>query len=58
MGVLISLQPPTRDMVADAVSAGFYEYKTILDITHCATCIYTLLSAPAARRSPASDRSR
>jgi hypothetical protein len=29
MGVLISLQPPTRDMVAEAVSAGFYEHKTI-----------------------------
>jgi hypothetical protein len=28
MGVLISLQPPTRDMVAEAVSAGFYEHKT------------------------------
>jgi hypothetical protein len=29
MGVLISLQPPTRDMVAEGVSAGFYEHKTI-----------------------------
>jgi len=29
MGGLISLQPPTRDMVAEAVSAGFYEHKTI-----------------------------
>jgi hypothetical protein len=29
MGVLISLQPPTRDMVTEAVSAGFYEHKTI-----------------------------
>ena len=29
MGVLISLQPPTRDMVAEAVSSGFYEHKTI-----------------------------
>jgi site-specific DNA-methyltransferase (adenine-specific) len=29
MGVLISLQPPTRDMVAEAVSVGFYEHKTI-----------------------------
>jgi site-specific DNA-methyltransferase (adenine-specific) len=28
MGVLISLQPPTRDMVAEAVSTGFYEHKT------------------------------
>ncbi len=28
MGVLISLQPPTWDMVAEAVSAGFYEHKT------------------------------
>ena len=27
MGLLISLQPPTRDMVAEAVSAGFYEHK-------------------------------
>lgn len=29
MGVLISMQPPTRDMVAEAVSASFYEHKTI-----------------------------
>ena len=29
MGVLISLQPPTRDMVAEAVSTGFYQHKTI-----------------------------
>jgi hypothetical protein len=29
MGVLISLQPPTREMVTEAVSAGFYEHKTI-----------------------------
>jgi site-specific DNA-methyltransferase (adenine-specific) len=29
MGVLISLQPPARDMVAEAVSTGFYEHKTI-----------------------------
>jgi site-specific DNA-methyltransferase (adenine-specific) len=28
MGLLISLQPPTRDMVAEAVSAGFYEHRT------------------------------
>lgn len=28
MGVLISLQPPTREMVAEAVSTGFYEHKT------------------------------
>jgi hypothetical protein len=28
-GVLISLQPLTRDMVAEAVSTGFYEHKTI-----------------------------
>jgi len=28
IGVLISLQSPTRDMVAQAVSAGFYEHKT------------------------------
>ena len=28
MGVLISLQPPTKDMVAEAASAGFYEHKT------------------------------
>lgn len=28
MGVLISLRPPTREMVAEAVSAGFYEHKT------------------------------
>ena len=30
IGVLISLQPPARDMAAEAVSAGFYEYKTCL----------------------------
>jgi hypothetical protein len=30
MGVLISLQPPTREMVTEAVSAGFYEHKTNL----------------------------
>ena len=29
MGVLISLQPPTRDMVAEAVSADFYEHESI-----------------------------
>ena len=28
MGVLISLQPPTREMVSEAVSTGFYEHKT------------------------------
>ncbi len=28
IGVLISLQPPTREMVAEAVSTGFYEHKT------------------------------
>lgn len=27
IGVLISLQPPTRDMQAEAASAGFYEHK-------------------------------
>ena len=26
-GVLISLEPPMRDMVAEAVSAGFYEHR-------------------------------
>ena len=29
MGVLISLQPPTCDMVAEAASAGSYEHKSI-----------------------------
>jgi hypothetical protein len=29
MGVLISPQPPTRDMVTEAVSTGLYEHKTI-----------------------------
>ena len=29
MGVLTSLRPPTRDTVAEAVSTGFYEHKTI-----------------------------
>jgi DNA modification methylase len=28
IGVLISLQPPTKEMVAEAVSTGFYEHKT------------------------------
>jgi len=28
IGVLISLQPPTREMQAEAASAGFYEHKT------------------------------
>ena len=27
IGVLISLQPPTRDMQAEAAGAGFYEHK-------------------------------
>jgi len=27
MGVLISLQPPTKEMVTEAVSTGFYEHK-------------------------------
>ena len=27
IGVLISLQPPTREMQAEAASAGFYEHK-------------------------------
>ena len=26
--MLISLQPPTKEMVAEAVSTGFYEHKT------------------------------
>ena len=29
MGVLISLQPPTRDIVAETVSSGCCEHKTI-----------------------------
>jgi hypothetical protein len=29
IGVLISLQPPTKEMVAEAVSTGFYVHKTI-----------------------------
>jgi site-specific DNA-methyltransferase (adenine-specific) len=29
MGVLIPLQPPTRDMVAEAVTVASYEHKTI-----------------------------
>lgn len=28
IGLLISLQPPTREMQAEAASAGFYEHKT------------------------------
>jgi hypothetical protein len=58
MGVLISLQPPTRDMVAEAVSAGFYEHKTILAATYFTTGIYSLLSGPATRRPPATSRFR
>jgi len=27
VGVLISLQTPTREIVAEAVSTGFYEHK-------------------------------
>ena len=53
MGVLISLQPPTRDMVAEAVSSGFYEHKTIWVPTRCTTGIHILLSAPATRRPSA-----
>ncbi len=29
LGVLISLQPPTGPMEAEAASAGFYEHKTV-----------------------------
>ena len=32
MGVLISLQPPMRDMVTETVSAGFYWQKTIPEL--------------------------
>jgi hypothetical protein len=53
MGVLISLQPPTRDMVAEAVSAGLYEHKTVREATYCAAGIHILLSPPATRRLPA-----
>jgi len=28
IGLLISIQPPTREMIAEAVSMGFYEHKT------------------------------
>src|SRR2546427_12146973 len=28
IGVLISLQSPTKEMIAEAVSTGFYEHKT------------------------------
>jgi site-specific DNA-methyltransferase (adenine-specific) len=28
IGVLNSLQPPTKDMIAEAVSTGFYSHKT------------------------------
>jgi hypothetical protein len=49
MGVLNSLKPPTCNMVAGAVSSGFYEHKTIRELTHCTTAIYVLLSAPATR---------
>jgi hypothetical protein len=28
MALLMSLQPPTKAMVAEAVSAGFYEHRT------------------------------
>ena len=41
-GVLISLQPPTRDRVAEAVGADFYEHKAFRKLTHCITGIYIL----------------
>jgi hypothetical protein len=53
MGVLISLQQPTRDMVAEAVSASFYEHKTMQEATRCTIGTYMLLSAFATRRRPA-----
>jgi len=37
-------------MVAKAVSTGFYEHKTLQELTHCATGIYILLSAPITHR--------
>jgi hypothetical protein len=58
MGVLTSLRPPTRDTVAEAVSTGFYEHKTILAMTHGTTGIYFLLSGPVTRWPPATGRFR
>lgn len=48
--VLSFLQPPKRNVVAEAVSTGFYEHKTLQELTHCATGIYILLSAPITHR--------
>jgi hypothetical protein len=53
MGILISLQPPTRDIVVEAVGADFCEHKTIQELTHCITGIYILLSPPANRKDSA-----
>ena len=50
MGALIPLQPPTRDMVAEAVSTGCYEHETIQDLTHCTPSIYIML--PPSRYPP------
>jgi hypothetical protein len=44
MRVRISLHSPTRDMLAEAVSTGSNQHKTIEDLTHCAAGIYTRLS--------------
>ena len=45
-------------MVTEAVSTDFCEHKTIRELTHCATGIYVLLSAPPTRGLRASDRIR
>jgi hypothetical protein len=57
-GVLISVQPPRRDMGDEAVNAGFYEHRTIREATHCATGVYVLLSTPATSSVRAPGRIR
>ena len=42
--VRISLQWFARDMLAEAVNTGFWQYKTIEELTCCAAGIYTGLS--------------
>jgi hypothetical protein len=50
MRILISLQSPTRDMVAKTLNASFNQRRTIQELTHCATDSYIVLSAPIIHR--------
>ncbi|MGO8928238.1 MAG: hypothetical protein ACLQU3_15315 [Limisphaerales bacterium] len=58
MGVLISLHSPARDMVAAAAGSGFYEHRTVQDVTHYASGIYVLISAHATPCLHTTDRAR